>query len=163
MLSARDGADRLPGLVVGAAASGGQPAIEFIGWSGGGAAPQYPISRLQPSLSDYFAVGRSAAFGVARSRSDGAGRYRGTGNGSTGTPSICSRPSSIPNELPRDLLSGGELGGDGANDGAGEKRPDASAERCDQGECSHFPFRRQFHELLQNYRNYEARRAARRH
>ena len=86
--------DRLPGLVVGAAASGRPRSLYRL--VGGGAAPQYPFSRLQSSLS-HFALGPRPAFGVARSRSDGAQTSRQTGNGSTGTPSIFSRPSSIPN------------------------------------------------------------------
>src|SRR5208337_84951 len=61
--------DCLPGLVVGAAASGRPRSLYRL--ECGGAAPQYPFSRLQSSLS-HFALGPRRAFGVARSRSDGA-------------------------------------------------------------------------------------------
>jgi len=63
---------------------------------GRGAAPA--ISVFSPTiLAISFCLGFASAFGVARSWSDGTQNRGGLGTGSTGTPSIFSRPSSIPN------------------------------------------------------------------
>src|SRR5208283_4902822 len=120
--------DCLPGLVVGPAASGRPRSLYRL--VGGGAAPQYPFSRLQSALS-HFALGPRRAFGVARSRSDGAPN-RGRLGTDLRAPPLFSRDLRRSRTLPRHVLSGGQLGGDGAHDGAGKKRSDASAQSVDQ-------------------------------
>src|ERR1019366_6489521 len=128
--------DCLPGLVVGAAASGRPRSLYRL--VGGGAAPQYPFSRLQSSLS-HFALGPRPAFGVARSGSDGA-QNRGRLGTDLRAPHLFSRDLRGSRTLSRHLLSCGQLGGDGADDGARQELPQQATEPVDQGSagvCAH--------------------------
>src|SRR5208283_3813944 len=121
--------DCLPGVVVGAATSGRPRSLYRL--VGGGAAPQYPFSRLQSALS-HFALGPHPAFGVARSGSDGA-KNRGRLGTDLRAPHLFSRDLRRSRTLPRHVLSGGELGGDGADDGPGKELPQPAAQPLDQG------------------------------